>query len=110
MWAASEGRGEAFHLATFKAYFALGLNIGSTNVLLEIARAVGLPETEAARVLTDRLYKEQVDRDWQESRIKGITAVPTFAMGQHRLVGAQSYQDLVEMVCLNGAEKKREPQ
>lgn len=106
MWAAAKGRGETFHLATFKAYFAHGLNIGDSKVLVKIARDVGLPESEAARVLAERPYKEQVDRDWQESRLRGITAVPTFVMGQHRLVGAQSYQDLAAMVRLSGAGKK----
>ncbi len=106
MWAVASGKGDEFHLAAFKAYFADGVNLGKIPVLLEIARHLGLPEKEAAQVLTDRLYKDAVDKDWQESRFKGITAVPTFLMGQHKLVGAQNYEALVQLVSLYGAVRR----
>ncbi len=106
MWAIASGKGEEFHLAAFKAYFADGVNLAKIPVLLEITRNLGLPEKEAAQVLTDRTFKEAVDRDWQESRFKGITAVPTFIMGRHKLVGAQNYQALEQLVRLYGAVKR----
>ncbi len=106
MWAVASGKGDEFHLAAFKAYFADGVNLGNIAVLLEIARRLGLPEKEAAQVLTDRVYKDAVDKDWQESRFKGITAVPTFLMGQHKLVGAQNYEALVQLVSLYGAVRR----
>jgi len=106
MWAMSSGKGDEFHLAAFKAYFADGLNLGTIPVLLEITRNIGLPDKEAARILTDRVYKDQVDKDWQESRFKGITAVPTFLMGHHKLIGAQNYEALEQLIRLHGAVKK----
>jgi predicted DsbA family dithiol-disulfide isomerase len=106
LWAVSLGKGKEFHLAAFKAYFADGLNLCKVTVLLEIIEKLGLPEKEAARILAERSYKDDVDRDWQESRFKGITAVPTFMMGRHKLVGAQNYEALVQLVHLNGAVKR----
>lgn len=105
-WAESEGKGNAFHLAAFKAYFVKGLNLGKITVLLDIIRKLDLPEEEATRILAERSYKNEVDRDWQESGFKGVTAVPTFIMGQHKLVGAQSYEALEQLVRLNGAVRR----
>ena len=98
LWAEDKDKGEQFHLAAFHAYFADGLNIAKIAVLLELVQQVGLPEKEALAVLTSRTYKEKVDRDWADSRFKGINAVPTFVMGEHKLVGAQSYEALESLV------------
>lgn len=106
LWAEDQGKGEAFHMAAFHAYFVDGFNLAKLPVLLELARKVGLPEDEAQNVLTSRSYKEQVDKDWADSRFKAINAVPTFVMQQHKLVGAQSYEALVELVSHYGATKR----
>lgn len=98
LWAEDQGKGEPFHMAAFQAYFAEGLNIAKIAVLLELAKSVGLSEKEAQEVLTSRSYKAKVDKDWADSRFKGINAVPTFIMGDHKLVGAQSYAALVDLV------------
>ena len=57
---------------------------------------------EAKKILIERTFAEKVDRDWADSRLKGITAVPTFLMGQHKLVGAQSFENLSELVTSYG--------
>ena len=98
LWADDQGKGEPFHMATFAAYFAEGLNIAKIPVLLELAKKVGLPEQAAQEVLTSRSYRAQVDQDWADSRFKGINAVPTFIRGKHKLVGAQDYTALVDLV------------
>ena len=102
LWAEDQGKGEPFHMAAFQAYFADGVNLAKLPVLLDLARKVGLPEDEAKEILTNRSYSEKVDRDWQDSRFKSINAVPTFVMERHKLVGAQSYEALVELVTQNG--------
>ena len=106
LWAEDQGKGEPFHMAAFHAYFADGLNLAKHPVLLDLVRKVGLPEDEAQNVLNSRSYREQVDRDWADSRFKAINAVPTFVMQQHKLVGAQSYEALVELVSQYGAAKR----
>jgi predicted DsbA family dithiol-disulfide isomerase len=97
-WAEDQGRGDAFHQAAFRAYFADGKNIAKTKTLLNIVDAVSLDTHEAKRVIEERLYKNHVDADWVRSRGLGITAVPTFLMGNGRLVGAQPYEALKQFV------------
>ena len=93
-------------MAAFRAYFVDGLNLAKHSVLLELVRQVGLQEPDAETVITDRTYASKVDKDWEDSRFMGITAVPTFVMGQHKLVGAQSLESLSELVTLHGAVEK----
>jgi len=97
-WAEANDSGDAFHMAVFKAYFADGLNLAHTPVLLAIAQSVGLDPDEARTVLEHQRYGAAVDRDWQRSRTMGITAVPTFVMNDRQLVGAQTYQDLTRFI------------
>jgi predicted DsbA family dithiol-disulfide isomerase len=108
LWAEDQGKGEAFHLAAFHAYFADGANLAKVPVLLELARKVGLPAAEAEKILANRAYRDEVDRDWADSRFKFINAVPTFVMGRHKLVGAQSYEALVQLVRFYGISEREQ--
>jgi len=95
-WAESQSRGEAFHMAVFKAYFADGLNIAKIPVLVELAESVGLKGLE--EVLSKGTFREAVDNDWRYSRHCSIKAVPTFVSKGRMLVGAQPYNVLEELV------------
>jgi len=97
-WAESEGKGEEFHRAVFRAYFADGRNIGKVEVLSDLAASVGLPVDGAQRVMRARSFREPVDADWARSRALGIRAVPTFIVRQRRITGFQPYEALVELV------------
>lgn len=108
LWAEDQGAGDAFHMAAFRAYFESGQNLAQKEVLINLAERVGLAGAQAEAVITNRAYRENVDRDWQESREKGITAVPTFVMGPHALVGAQPYEALVNLISASGAVHKRD--
>jgi len=103
LWAETKGKGHAFHLAAFRAYFAAGKNIADKDVLLDLAESVGMPEAEAREVIDRRTFSDAVDQDWELSREKGVTAVPTFFMGLDRLVGAQPYEVLDKMVARHTA-------
>ena len=108
LWAEDQGHGDLFHMAAFHAYFADGVNLAKIPELLTIAKKAGLDTKEAEQVLSKRSYKEKVDLDWADSRFKGVSAVPTFIMGQHKLTGAQSYQVLEELVNLYDVPSKKE--
>jgi predicted DsbA family dithiol-disulfide isomerase len=97
-WADTQPGGEAIHDALFKAYFVDGRNIGDPDVLLEVAKSVGLDEAKAREVLETRSYKDAVDADWDRSRQYGVTGVPTFVAGQRGVVGAQPYETLVQLI------------
>ena len=55
-WAEAKGRGEEFHMAAFRAYFAAGKNIAEMDSLLEMATSVGLNPDEAQKIIEERTY------------------------------------------------------
>jgi predicted DsbA family dithiol-disulfide isomerase len=97
-WADSQPGYEAIHGALYRAYFVDGRNIGDPDVLVEIAQSVGLPADAAREVLAKRTFKDQVLRDWELSRRSGITGVPSFIAGNYKVVGAQPYEVLVDLM------------
>ena len=105
-WAEDQGRGDAFHMAAFLAYFHRGENIGLPEILLRICKDVGLAPAAARKVLDRRTYREAVDRDWQRCQEMGITVVPTFRVGDRRLVGALSYAALESMLTSAGVARR----
>jgi predicted DsbA family dithiol-disulfide isomerase len=107
-WAESQGIGEPFHNAMFRAYFKEGRNIAKTEELVDVARSVDLSGVEAKEVLEARGFKEAVDSDWSRARTMGVTAVPTFLLDQRFVVGAQPYEVLEQLLNVSGI-KKRDP-
>ncbi len=97
-WAEKKGRGDRFHQRVFHAYFAEGINIAKPSSLLDICRQSGLDVNAAEVVIRERRFRDAVDKDWDLSRQAGITAVPTFVVGINRLVGAQPYRALENLL------------
>jgi predicted DsbA family dithiol-disulfide isomerase len=97
-WAEANGRGDAFHEAAFRAYFADGKNIARIEILVELAQAVNLSGKDARTVLQERTYATAVDDDWTRSREMCVTAVPAFRFNQQTVVGAQPYEVLAKLV------------
>jgi predicted DsbA family dithiol-disulfide isomerase len=97
-WADSQPGFEAIHDALYKAYFVEGRNIGDLEVLVDIARSAGLPADAAREVLAKRTFKDAVDADWELSQKLGIAGVPSFVAGEYKVVGAQPYHVLVDLV------------
>ena len=64
----------------------------------EIAARFELPIIEVEAVLIDRTHKNAVDADWAKSREYGVTGVPTFIAGGYKLVGAQPYEMLKQLI------------
>ena len=105
-WAESVGRGEEFHMAVFKAYFSDGMNIAEVKVLTGVVESLSLDVSEAEQVLANGVFKDAVDRDWDYSRASGITAVPTFVAAGRGLVGAQSSENLEQLIVEAGARRR----
>ena len=93
-WAEDCGKGDAFHNAVFRAYFAQGQNIAKQDVLVNVAESVDLSGEAALRIIEERTYTEAVDKDWSQSFRAHVTAVPTFMINGDALVGAQTYKSL----------------
>lgn len=94
-FAESRGVGRAFRRAAYAAYFEQGKDVGRIDVLVELARRVGLDETEAKVVLDVDTFAGPVAADGALARRWGIGAVPALIVGEGeraRLVtGAQPY-------------------
>jgi predicted DsbA family dithiol-disulfide isomerase len=97
-WAEGQGKGDAFRMAVYRAYFADGRSIALVDELVRIAEEVGLPGSEAREVLGKRSFAEAVDADWRRAREMGITAVPTHLCGERKLVGFGPYEDFVRLI------------
>ena len=105
-WAEQLGKGDAFHDAVFRAYFADGHNIADTDILADIAAAVGLDAQEAREVIASRAYREAVDIDWRRAHESRVTAVPTFVINGQTLVGAQNFNALANFVLENNVRRR----
>jgi predicted DsbA family dithiol-disulfide isomerase len=105
LWAEDRNQGDQFHRAAFETYFVHGENIADHRVLLHLASQADLSEKEAEEVLQRRSYAAKVDDHWEQARQLGINAVPTFLMGFNRVVGAQSYEALSDLVTMAGARR-----
>jgi len=89
-WAGIEGRQTAAVSALFKVYFTDAHDIGDPDVLIDIAKSVGMNGDVVKRLLdSDEDLKLIQDRD-KHSRKMGINSVPTFIIAnQHAVPGAQ---------------------
>lgn len=97
-WAEEQGKGEAFHDAMFRAYFAEGKNIYDLAVLSQEAAKVGLEPDEALEAVESGRYAPAVDKDWAYSRQVGISAVPSFLAGGRLVVGPSPMPSLKKLV------------
>ena len=105
-WAEQMGKGDAFHDAVFRAYFADGRNIADANILADVATSVGLDAKEAHTVLAARTFKEAVDADWARASDSRVTAVPTFLTNGQTLAGAQPFNVLVNFMLQNNVIRR----
>lgn len=94
------------HDALYRAYFVDGMNIAQIDNLIAVVRQLGLPEDEAREFLVSRQFRGAVDADWQRCQDFGITAVPTFVVGNQGVVGAQTYETLEALVVKGGAVRR----
>ncbi|PWT85346.1 MAG: hypothetical protein C5B57_03150 [Blastocatellia bacterium] len=107
-WADTLPGFEQIHDALYRAYFVDGRNIGDREVLLALAKSVGLSMEAARRTLDDRLFKNAVDADWAKAQSYGVTGVPTFIANGRGVVGAQPYEVLEQLVDAVGARRRSE--
>ena len=96
----------AIHDALFRAYFVEGKNLAKTDVLVDVAKSVGLDEAEARRAIEDGAFADAVDDDWKRARAMGVTGVPTYVADRRGVVGAQPYEVLERLAKSAGAQRR----
>ena len=90
------GKQRALKHALLTAYHGQGRNPGAPDVLVELAAAVGLDATEAAAVLADGHYADEVraaEQVWQRA---GINSVPAVVINQKHLISGGQPPEVFE--------------
>ena len=84
----------------FKAYFEDLEDIGNVDVVVRVGEEAGLPADELREALTAGRYRDEVDEGIGWAREIGVTAVPTFVLGDRLgIVGAQEgrvFEDVLQ--------------
>jgi predicted DsbA family dithiol-disulfide isomerase len=108
VWAAALGRTDDLKRAIFRTYFVANRNIGSPDVLAELAAGLGLDGDDLRRALVEGRHRAEVEAQYQEARELGVTAVPTFvADDRYALVGAHPYENFEKLMAHVGASPRR---
>lgn len=98
-FAAEHGQTLEFHRAMFKAYFEDLADIGDVDVIARVAVSCGLSEAELREALANGKYRADVDEGIQWAQEVGVTAVPTFVLGEkYGIVGAQELPAFEEVL------------
>jgi predicted DsbA family dithiol-disulfide isomerase len=98
LWADEHGDGEAFRRGVYRAYFADGLNIASTDVLAGLADGLRLDSGDLRAALAEARYRERVNEQFEFARSTGVTGVPAYIAGRYMMVGAQPYEVFCQLI------------
>jgi len=97
--AGEHGVQDAVGESLFRAYFLEGLDIGSTEVLQQIAAAAGVDHPDLETEFTEGLSKKVVERDIAVAVGMGVTVVPTFLLNQkYAITGVREPFELLQIL------------
>jgi len=81
-------RWAAFDDAIYETLWIDGRDIGTVDVLADLAEGVGLDGEEIRRVVASEDEREQLQERFAAARDRGVTGVPTFVYDAHSARGA----------------------
>jgi predicted DsbA family dithiol-disulfide isomerase len=91
-YARQQGQLEVFHRTVFRMYYGEGQDIGQWAVLRAAAEAAGLNPRAMQAAVEAGEFTQVLDKHIQQAVEWGITAVPTYIVGdEYEIVGAQPY-------------------
>ena len=82
------------------------------NLRRTLPAMLASPNLELAAVYThfaaadDPAYLDLVDEKQAEARAQGVTGIPTFIFGKHRVIGCQPYEHLADAAERSGAVRR----
>jgi predicted DsbA family dithiol-disulfide isomerase len=92
-YAREHGKLLSFHRAVFHKLYGDGQDIGSWEVLSDVARNVGLDADDMMRDVTSGAYSTVVDVQTAKAQRLGLDGVPAYILNdKHAVVGAQPYE------------------
>jgi predicted DsbA family dithiol-disulfide isomerase len=106
-YARQQGKLEEFHRVVFRKYYGDGQDIGQWAVLRAAAEEATLnPEAMQAAVEAGK-FSAVLDDHIRQATAWGITAVPTYIVGdEYEIVGAQPYSVFEQVMSRLGAKPK----
>lgn len=100
------GAFQGVHQGLFRAFLEDGLDVGRVDVLVEVARRVGLDATRVRVALDVDRQARELDRIRAEGAALGVGGVPTLELDGRRLEGVHE-QEVIQAF-LAGPEAGRE--
>ncbi|MDA1354963.1 MAG: DsbA family oxidoreductase [Proteobacteria bacterium] len=100
-WSLPSGQQDSVVEGLFRSYFMAGQDIGDIEVLVKVAAAAGLDETEARAYLSGEEGVEQARAESLEAHRLGISGVPCFIFdGKYAVSGAQEPEVFSQVIDL----------
>lgn len=94
----------------FKSYFEDLEDIGDLDTVVRVGASAGLPEAELREALTSGRYRNEVDEGIAWAQQVGVSAVPTFVLGeQFGIVGAQELPVFENVLLSKFGRSPRDP-
>jgi 2-hydroxychromene-2-carboxylate isomerase len=88
-----EGRGQELTLALYEREFGEGVALDDPDVVVETAEAIGLDGPRLRTVLQEPEIKQRLRAATEEARRRGVTGVPTIAVGDELFWGDDRLED-----------------
>ncbi len=105
-WAQAHGLQHPLKMALFDAYFTAQLDVSHHDVLINLAKTVGLDADAAAEVLSSGSQAEETRVRQQFWTSRGVSGVPSMVFdGRYLLTGAQGAETYAQMLHKVIAEK-----
>ena len=106
-FARENGRLNIFRDLAMQAHWKDGKDLENDRDLVEVASRAGLDPDAAIEAASSTKYLNRVDALRAEAIEIGITGIPTFIIGNQRVVGCQPYEVLASAALKAGALPKK---
>lgn len=107
--ARDRGRLHPLRHAAMEAFWRRGQDLEDRTVLGRCAEEAGLDRARALEALDDPGLGARVDAMGRDAARAGVTGIPTFLIGDRRVVGCQPYEVVAAAAEAAGARRRPAP-
>ena len=104
-FAQQAGRAVAFSLAAFRQAFAAGRDLGETDNVLLAAAACELHPRAVLQGIASRSVKDRLRHATEEAVARGVTGVPTIAVGERLFWGDDRLDEAAKAIAAIGRSR-----